>query len=77
MRQDEFKRKFLVHTKEIHRRTYYVEAIEPAFAKVMVDQQEPNDGETEMHIMHCDDTFLEELPSLEWSVEEVDEAPPG
>ena len=77
MRQIEFKRKFLVHTKEIHRVTYYVEAFDEEAARHKATILEPNNDDGEMHVMVNDDPYESTLPFPCWEIEEVDETPPG
>ena len=77
MRQTEFKRKFLIHTKEVRRVTYYVEAFNEQEAIHMATVQQPNVDEDEMHIMHNSDPYESTLPFPVWDIEEVDDAPPG
>lgn len=77
MRQTEFKRKFLVHTKEIHRVTYYVEAFDAGHAMYMAEHHVPNEEDGEMHVMTNSDPYETTLPSPVWDIEEVYDAPPG
>jgi len=77
VRQTEFKRKFLVHTKEIHRVTYYVEAFDEESAMHKATVQQPNEGDAEMHVMQNSDPYETTLPFPCWDIEEVDDAPPG
>jgi hypothetical protein len=77
MTQLEIKRKFLVHTKEIHRVTYYVEAFDEDEAHYRVEIQEPNCGDDEMYIVPSLDPYLSRLSTFppNRDIEEVSEAP--